>query len=648
MDREVMQQFRRLPLRAGAIWQGKFLRMVAWVTDEQGQLFRPIVPLWVDARQLAMSALGPIRPEEAEPSCLLSRLLMFAVESRQFRPGCIEVSDAAVARYLELELKGCEIEVRLVEQMAEMDKIEADLARLHRRGATRVSSLLETPGVEVKHLEGFAQAASAFYRAKLWLQLLPDDLIQVNSPSPPSDMKWVCVTGADRTLYGIELREKQEDHYRYLNHQNGWQDLSPWQLSFGRISWIPIEDASLWEDCRLEAAAPDAYPRLIRYDGPHVLRPSADQLVFLEGLLQVLATTTPAQLDRGRWTRSVLRSDGQKVKYCLSLPDLVRRAAPDRWTKRGYRPDARLRDYLQLMEQLYSSRRIDSLLDDSAAHEWIGGIMGVSFPRIQDRPSSDDQQARALSYQACETFGRQRRKLAEQALQLDPQCVEAHVLLGELAPTLDLKLQHYRRAVAAGSDWAPGGLAPDDEINLWAVTTDQTHLRARHGLAVTLEERGQFDEAIQCMQEILELDPADRRGVRFMLLPRLMSVSRDLEAARLLKAFDEQSTHWAYAQAILAFRLSGDSQGARREMQAALQRNPHLPRVLTAVTPPVVSDRYAAASPEEATICIEQLLPALTATPGIVDWMVAEHRRYEREQNAIGATPAVERHRQRN
>ncbi len=254
MESDVMQRFRGLPRRPERTWQGKFLRMVAWVTDEQGNLFRPIVPLWLDAQHRMMSGLCPVRPEEAVPSCLLSSFLVFAVEDRRFRPGSIQVSDPDVAQYLRSALTGCEIEVRLVEQMVEMDEVEAELAQFHRRGAARVDSLLDIEGVTVEQVQGFAEAAAAYYRSQPWLHLYEDDLIRIHAPTPPAGMKSVAVLGADRELFGLGLRDSARDHFRYRNQKSGWQDMPVWQLSYGRITWIPIEDANLWEDYHLATA----------------------------------------------------------------------------------------------------------------------------------------------------------------------------------------------------------------------------------------------------------------------------------------------------------------------------------------------------------------------------------------------------------
>ena len=49
-------------------------------------------------------------------------------------------------------------------------------------GEPRIPDALDTKGVTVELMWAFADAASQFYRAKPWLHLTDEDLIEVESP----------------------------------------------------------------------------------------------------------------------------------------------------------------------------------------------------------------------------------------------------------------------------------------------------------------------------------------------------------------------------------------------------------------------------------------------------------------------------------
>ena len=108
--------------------------------------------------------------------------------------------------------------------------------------------------------------------------------------------------------------------------------------------------------------------------------------------------------------------------------------------------------------------------------------------------------------------------------------------------------------------------------HFWGITETRPYMRARFGLAESLTAAGRIDEAMTHYQELLRLNPNDNQGVRYVLLPKLLAAGRDVEAARLLKEYDEESANWAYARALLAFRLSGRSAAADRE---AARRDAH-------------------------------------------------------------------------
>ena len=103
-----------------------------------------------------------------------------------------------------------------------------------------------------------------------------------------------------------------------------------------------------------------------------------------------------------------------------------------------------------------------------------------------------------------------------------------------------------------------------------------------------------------------------------------MKAGRDVEAARLLKQHDEESAHWAYAQALQAFRLSGPSAAAKRELHRALGINRHVPELLASEHMIPAPPHYAIGSIKEAFCCVEELQPAYRATAGAIEWIKTE------------------------
>jgi tetratricopeptide (TPR) repeat protein len=154
-------------------------------------------------------------------------------------------------------------------------------------------------------------------------------------------------------------------------------------------------------------------------------------------------------------------------------------------------------------------------------------------------------------------------------------------------------------------------------------------MRARLGLAETLESLGRRDEAIAHYLELLRLNTNDNQGVRDVALPALLLAGRDDEAVALLERYaDDPSAVWQYGRSLVVYRRDGDSPTAREHLRQALHANRRVSKYLSGATPLPNEDpdRYAFGSEEEAVITARLLGKVWSATPGAVAWLAAADR----------------------
>jgi hypothetical protein len=111
---------------------------------------------------------------------------------------------------------------------------------------------------------------------------------------------------------------------------------------------------------------------------------------------------------------------------------------------------------------------------------------------------------------------------------------------------------------------------------------------------------------------MLELNPNDNQGIRYLLLGCLLRRDDAAAVKELLAAYkDEWSACWLYTRALVAFREGHASeQQAARLVQDAWSANQHLPAILAGTKPPV--------TPSAATSRWAELMKRPT-TSGIVD-----------------------------
>lgn len=623
-----VEQLKRLPQNENEVFQGGLVRVPKWYRDEDGKLRRPWVALWLSTRGQTFSEPWMCQSGQKELATGLQALAAFAESetTQGYRPGVVEVSDQALADYLEPRLAEANIAVVHRSSLSVFDDAITELIE-EMTGHPAIPSMLSEGAVTLDHVHRFAEAAAGFYRAAPWRHLSDNDVIRIDQPKPPAGFQYVTVLGAAYETFGLGIHHRQKDVWEMRQAHddlNAWLAQLPhglWHFTFGDIAQIPTADADLWEDHGLPVAGEAAYPCLMCYSGKSgIRRPTAKQLEFVAGLVQALAQSSEAQIDQGQWSVTVETGEGP-VEYKLALPDLLNPPSRQTLMERGITPDRRSMEQVQAQMQRYFAEHPPESIEQ--ANEIANRkFQGQPDPNTAP-PRTALEQAQALCYQAFDAIGRRRVQLARQALDVSPDCADAYVLLAEHGADLQEACRLYREGVAAGERALGQQRFTDDAGHFWDMIDTRPYMRARFGLAQTLEDLGQSDEAADHYRALLELNPGDNQGVRYRYLPCLLKADRDAEAARYMKQVeDEPTANWRYTKALLAYRLGGDTATARKERDAAVKANAYVPEFLNEGLPEGPMPRgYSPGSREEAMICIAELTPVLEATPGAEDWL---------------------------
>jgi tetratricopeptide (TPR) repeat protein len=162
----------------------------------------------------------------------------------------------------------------------------------------------------------------------------------------------------------------------------------------------------------------------------------------------------------------------------------------------------------------------------------------------------------------------------------------------------------------------------------WGFHETRPYMRAREQLAEALRHAGRLDEAIAEWNAMLELNPGDNQGVRYSLLPALLTLNR-LEAAR--KLFEqypgdlEFNAVFAWGRVLERF-LAEDLPGAVAALAAARKQNPHLQVYVKGhrQIPKTMPEAYAPGSKEEAVCYAEVVRAAWEKHPAALKWLEAQ------------------------
>ncbi len=261
--------------------------------------------------------------------------------------------------------------------------------------------------------------------------------------------------------------------------------------------------------------------------------------------------------------------------------------------------------------------------DRRALESFLAGLGG-------SRSETPLRRAQDIAWDAWDAPDRRKRiALAKAALAISPLCADAYVLLAlNEAQKPEEALALYRKGVEAGEKALGKRAFREDVGHFWGILETRPYMRARHCLANMLWKLGAHDEAIAHYEALLTLNPGDNQGIRYQLIDCLLIRGRDDDAAKLLARYeDDGSSYWLWAGALVKFRGSGDSDGARASLKRAQRSNPHVADYLLSrkKLPRALPDYISLGGKDEAAAYVAHTgASAWGATPGALAWLAAQ------------------------
>lgn len=255
----------------------------------------------------------------------------------------------------------------------------------------------------------------------------------------------------------------------------------------------------------------------------------------------------------------------------------------------------------------------------------------LSFERPSATDALDDQDADAkfeaqeLAFEAMDARSEATaRKLAKQALKLDPDCVDAMLILADLGGrTQKARLEALRSAVAAGKRSLGEKFFKKNKGHFWMLIDTRPFMRAMETLAgelVRVDKPG----VIAIYAEMLELNPGDNQGVRYPLLGLYLAAGDMAGARKLLMQYREDPSA-VFAWGLLIDRLvAGDLKNAELALQRAMEANRFVALQLTGrqPLPKGMPEMYSLGSVEEAMLCQYYLGAAWEAHEEALKWVL--------------------------
>jgi tetratricopeptide (TPR) repeat protein len=257
-----------------------------------------------------------------------------------------------------------------------------------------------------------------------------------------------------------------------------------------------------------------------------------------------------------------------------------------------------------------------------------------------ERADDPRRKAQRLMYEAWEKPLEDGIELADQALEIDPDCADALLfksLEAGVRGEIDSALALIFEAMEAGErSLADTGLLDESDGCLWGYLPARPYLRTQYYLARLLWDMGSRLAAVAMAERSLELDQNDSLGARFLLLSWLLDIGERTFTRELLDDYEkDDSALFLYGNALLTFWEEGATNTSRARLRKAFKANPFVPDLVLESDFFEESDLmeaslYSPGDENEGLICAAMLLVAWDRDLEATDWLADLWEKYRK------------------
>lgn len=239
--------------------------------------------------------------------------------------------------------------------------------------------------------------------------------------------------------------------------------------------------------------------------------------------------------------------------------------------------------------------------------------------------SASRAEAAALLFRAFqETSPEQRAELAREAIRLHPDCPEAYLMLAENQTDQTEVRSLLKQGVEAGERELGREFFEQYTGHFWGVPETRPYMQIKMHYAQTCWMGGEAEEAERQLEQMLELNPNDNHGARYLLVAVYLYRRRLDRAAELLQRYNEEgSAAWSYDKLVLEYLKRGTSSSLKMMYRVAVAANSHIPDYLCDRKPlPLeLPDAVVFGDEDEAVEYVLHRLPLWSGLQDLIEWM---------------------------
>lgn len=595
----LLEQAKSLKLNKKEIWVME-RRPLNILVEEMPEQTEPEILLCFSLTEGHLVGALVIAPDVSKQEVIEWALgcILTPMEGKPQRPGTINLTGGTIS-YLKdsLEQLGIQVSASALPHPIMQDIVDS----MEQNLANGLPPYLGESDVDSETAAEFFSAAAAYYKLKPWKLFEYEMPIKVEISQKKKVSYWAIVMGINGDTMGLSLYRSLDDLKDLFDAENEEEAYmimkNRWTLGF---SYESIDEIGVvaYDEClsnHWALAGESAYPSVILMnpkDKEFLNRPDKKELINLITVMRSLIDFFKAHKKEVKDEEEIsevrkVEVLGKEINVSITFP------APEFFNENEEEEE-------EFPFVLMSEKGAEALSEESRAMD--------------------------LVYQAWEEGSKSKRvKLAKQALVLSPDCADAYLILAQDA-TRDYKERetYIKQAVQAGERMIGEKEFKELEGNFWFALETRPYMRARVELAGLRMMQGDFDQAILDYQDMLRLNTNDNVGNRYPLWSLLLQTNRNDELKKSLTKYKgEYTAFYLYADALLNFRLSGESKKANIVLIQAIAANKYVVDYLLERKPLRASSSayYSAGDEDEALLVAELYLEPWKSTEGAVAWL---------------------------
>lgn len=253
-------------------------------------------------------------------------------------------------------------------------------------------------------------------------------------------------------------------------------------------------------------------------------------------------------------------------------------------------------------------------------NEFLSKYQSEKIPEFPEDVLNSREKAEDKVYQAYESSKTKGIKLAEEALALDKDCILAYQYLGEQQRNLNKAKDYYLKGIEIGKKKFGGKYEDENKGHFWMIFETRPYMTCLFNLSECEYISGNIGESIMLIEYILDLNPNDNQGVRYILSSHLLQANEYTKYAKHSKANkDDGGIFFKFNNALFEFINSGNSLKSINLLKEAIEHNDYVIDKLNKKSK-MKANGYSMGSKEEANYYCEYNSENWQRTEGAIEW----------------------------